>query len=220
MSAVETLRMLAAGECPASGLLHTARLAAFGVECYGEEAIVDSFSRAPIVLSGTATVVETSSHLAIFDGDTALIADLYSANIARLWRLGCGDPLDAEQGISVVFDPDLAQARGDICLAASDHPALAGDAIDRAAQAGRAITRNSDNSDNSYRSRAFAIRAFGTAAEGVALFAVYRLAGEPARTSGFAMAAVRWMPDNLRIVRDLAGEQAVAKRPWTPRIKK
>ena len=213
MSAVETLRMLAAGERPATGLLHTARLEAFGVEVYGEEAIVESFSRAPLVLSDAATVVETPGHLAIFDSETALVADLYGGNIARIWLLGDGEARDGEAGISVVFDPDLAQARGDVFLAASDHPALATEAVERAIAAGRAITR-----DNSYRARAFAIRAFGTAAEGAALFAVYRLTGEPARTSGFAMAAVCWTHDSLQIVRDLAGEAAISRRRWTPRI--
>lgn len=213
MSAVETLRMLAAGERPATGLLHTARLEAFGVELYGEEAIVERFSRAPFVLSDAATVVETPGHLAIFDSETALVADLYGGNIARIWLLGDGEARDGEAGISVVFDPDLAQARGDIFLAASDHPALAADAVGRAIAAGRAITR-----DNGYCVRAFAIRAFGTAAEGAALFAVYRLTGEPTRTSGFAMAAVRWTHDSFRIVRDLAGEAAISRRRWTPRI--
>jgi hypothetical protein len=217
MSAVETLRMLAMGERPAAGLLHTVRLESFGVEAYGEEAVVESFRGSPFELSDTAITIKTPGYVAVFDGSTALIADLYGDNIARIWRLGDGDARDGEAGVSVVFDPDLAQARGDLFLAASDHPALEANAVDRAVAAGRAINR--ENAE-SYRTRAFAIRAFGTADEGVALFAVYRLAGEPARTSGFVMAAAHWTADNLQIVRDLAGEQSVAKRLWTPRIEK
>ncbi len=213
MRAIETLRTLASGKRPALGLLHTARLDAFGIESYGEEAIVECFSRAPLILSDTITVVATSSQMAIFDGGTALIADLYGDIIARIWRLGDGAPSDGEAGVSVVFDPDLAQARGDVFLSSSDHPALAADAVARAAEMGRAIIR-----DDSYRARAFAIRAFGTAAEGVALFAIYRLMGKPARTSGFAMAAVHWAADNVQFVRDFAGETAISARPWTPRI--
>lgn len=215
MNAVETLMALAAGEWPPKGLLHTARLEAFGVEAYGEEAIVESFRCAPFDLSDNATVVEATGHVAIFDGDTALVADLYGECITRLWQLSDGNPLDGEPGISVVFDPDLAQARGDVFAAASDHPALAPDAIGCLLRAGRAIARDDPDA---YRTRAFAIRAFGTVARGVALFAVHRLEGEFDRRAGFAMAAARWTLDGLQIVRDRAGEDAVAERSWTPHI--
>jgi hypothetical protein len=215
MSASETLRMLAAGERPGAGLLHIVRLEAFGVESYGEEAVVEVFSRHPLKFSDELVIAEAPGHIAAFDGANALIGDLYGNNISRLWRLGGGQPFEAEAGISVVFDPDLAQARGDVFFTASDHPALATDAADRAIDAGRAITRDSDKR---YRSRAFTVRAFGTATEGIALFAVYRLSGAPVRTSGFAMAAAHWTPDGLHIFRDFAGEQGVAERAWTPRI--
>ena len=215
MSAVETLRMLARGERPANGLLHTARLEALGIEAYGEEAIVESFRRAPFDLSDSAAVIAAPGHVAMFDGDTALVADLYGDNIARIWHLYDGDPVEGEPGISVVFDPDLAQARGDVFMAASDHPALAADAAANVLLAGRAIARDELHA---YRTRAFAIRAFGTAAHGAALFAVHRLTGAAERTAGFAMAAARWTPDGLQIVCDEAGEASVAERLWTPRI--
>ena len=220
MSAVDCLKTLAEGARPEAGLLHTARLEAFGVEVYGEEAIVESFRRAPFALSDTARIVEGlshegSGHIAIFDGDTVLFADLYGESIARIWHLGDGEPVERERGISVVFDPDLAQARGDVFIAASDHPALAPDAVERVKLAGRAIVCDGSKA---YRTRAFAIRAFGSFDEGVALFAIYRLAGTAERTSGFAMAAARWTRDGLQIVRDRAGEIATSKHPWTPRI--
>ena len=215
MSAVETLRMLAAGERPITGLLHTARLEAFGVEVYGEEAIVESFRRAPFVLSDTATTVCAPGHIAIFDGDTALVADLAGESVARLWRLGNGDPVEAERGVSVIFDPDLMQARGDVFVAATDHPELAAEALECVVLAGRAIARDDPGA---YRTRAFAVRAFGSADDGVALFAVHRLVGETVRAAGFAMAAVRWTPQGLLVVCDQSGEEAVVERPWTPRI--
>jgi hypothetical protein len=220
MSAVDTLRLLAAGGRPESGLLHTARLEAFGVEVYGEEAVVESFRGNALELEGNAKVVEAPGHVAIFDSETALIADLHGPNIARLWRLGGGLHLDAEPEISVVFDPDLTQARGDVFFTASDHPQLSADAADQVRLAGRTIARADDPEDdhNIYRTRAFVIRAFGNAIEGVALFAVYRLTGDPVRESGFAMAAARWTSDGLHIVRDRAGEAAASLRPWTPRI--
>lgn len=220
MSAVDTLRMLAAGGRPESGLLHTVRLEAFGIEMYGEEAVVESFRGDTLELDDNATVVEVPGHVAIFDNDTALVADLHGSNIARLWRLGGGEHLDAEREISVAFDPDLAQARGDVFFAASDNPQLRTDAADKVRLAGRTIARADDLEDdhNAYRTRAFAIRAFGSAVEGVALFAVYRLTGDPVRDSGFAMAVARWTSDGLHIVRDRAGEAAASLRPWTPRV--
>jgi hypothetical protein len=216
MSAVDTLRMLAAGERPRSGLLHTARLEAFGIEVFGEEAVVASLHSGPMILNDDAAIVEATGHLAIFDDDNALIADLFGANISRLWRMGGGPFFDPEPGISVSFDPDLAQARGTMFLSASDHPALDGDAVDSVRRAGEALARSTES--DAYRTRTFAIRAFGTAAHGAALFAVHRLTGDPIRQGGYSMAAVRWTGDMMHIVRDRAGEAAISARPWTPRI--
>jgi hypothetical protein len=223
MTALDTLQQLAAGKRPVSGLLHTARLEAMGVEAYGEEAIVESFRRAPMLISDPAKVVIAPGNLAIFDKHQALFADCYGDNISRVWRLGKGDPIESERGVSVVFDVDLAQMRGDVFVAASDHPTLTPDALTAVISAGQALARDDDPSDDrgsAYRSRAFVVRAFGTAAEGAALFAVYRLGGIPtaARWSGFAMAAAHWTNDEVEIVRDIAGEAALARRLWTPRI--
>jgi hypothetical protein len=214
MSAVETLRMLAAGKRPVSGLLHTARLEAFGTEAYGEEAILEAFRRESAAISDAARVLSAPGHIAIFDGNTAIFADIYGDLVARIWCLGEGLPAEGEPGISVAFDPDLAQARGDVLAAATDHPALEPQALERVIEAGRAIARGDPGS---FRTRAFALRAFGSAEEGAALFAVYRLAGGPRRSSGFAMAAVCWTPDGLTIIRDRAGEAALAAGAWTPR---
>lgn len=215
MSALEVLQMLAAGQRPTSGLLHTARLAAYGTEFYGEEAIVEAFRREPQVISDAVTVLALPGHIAIFDSDTALFADLHGESIARIWRLGDGDPAAGEPGISVAFDPDLAQARGDVFAAETDHPALGPDAFEKLLQAGRTIAHADPAS---YRTRAIAVRAFGNAAEGSALFAVHRLIGNPRRTSGFAMAAVRWAPDGLTIVRDRSGEATAVTAAGTPCI--
>lgn len=215
MSALEALQMLAAGQRPTSGLLHTARLAAYGTEFYGEEAIVEAFRRRPQAISDAVTVLALPGHIATFDSDTALFADLHGKTIARIWRLGDGDPAAGEPGISVAFDPDLAQARGDVFAAATDHSALETGAFGKVIAAGRSIAQGDFAA---YRSRAFALRAFGSATEGAALFAVYRLAGEHARTSGFSMSAVRWTNGSLTVVRDRAGEAALAEAQWTPGI--
>lgn len=220
MTAVKTLRMIAAGERPLGGLLHTTRLEAFGVVAYGEEAIVEQFACNPLALSEQSVVIDVPGHIAIFDAEAAIIADLYGGNVARLWRLGGGEPADTEAGISVSFDPDLTQASGDVLFAATDHPELATDAVDFVQRAGRKLlqTRHEERGKRAYRARAFVVRAFGDATSGVVLFAVYRLTGDAVRESGFAMAAMRWTTDKMYIVRDWAGETAVTLRQWTPRI--
>lgn len=215
MSAVETLRTMLAGGRPTFGLLHTARLAAFGAEFYGEEAIIEAFRRENHVLSDAASVLASPGHIAIFDKDTVVFADLYGELIARIWLLGDGNPAAGETGVSVAFDPDLAQARGDVFAAASDHPALEPDAFEKVLQAGRSIAHGDHTS---YRTRAIALRAFGSASAGSALFAVHRLVGNPRRTPGFAMVAVRWAPDGLTIARDRSGEAASLAAAWTPCI--
>jgi hypothetical protein len=215
MSAVETLRALAAGARPVSGLLHTARLEAFGVEAYGEEAILESLRRKPMQASAGATVIKAPGHLAICDKDTALFADLYGENIARIWRLGDGRPVAAEPGVSVAFDPDLSQVRGDVFFNRSDHPELAEDCVDAAMASGHRVLIDVA----AYRARAFAIRAFGTARSFAVLFAVYRLSGDGMRTSGFSMAAAVGDLNGVRCITDAVGQAAVEVRPWTPRIR-
>jgi len=217
MSAVETLRTLASGERPAAGLLHSCCLDAFGVEVYGEEAIVQTFRRRVTAFADSATIIEAPGHVGIFDGQTALVADLFDANVGRIWRLGEGLPLDAEPGVSVSFDPDLNQARGNLFMATSDHPALSSDAFPLVVQAGETITRVGATD---YRARAFLIRAFGTVNSGAALFAVYRLSGEETLKSGFAMAATYWNGPVVRLIIDRSGAAAIAERPWTPRVGK
>jgi hypothetical protein len=214
MSVLETLAQLRAGQRPASGLLHTCRLHAFGSEVYGTEAIVERFRMMPFVVPVEQIVVTAPGHLALFAGAGAMIADVIGDNIARLWRVGPGVTILPEPGVSVVFNPDLEQARGDVFFSASDHLSLADDAAQRVEAIGRDLAR----ADDSFRARAFAIRAFGTADEGAALFAVYQLSGDAVRTSGFVHVAMRWSGDTVTIVRDAAGAAAVAATPWTPRI--
>ncbi len=215
----DMLRSIAAGNPVPNGLLHSIRLEAFGVEFYGEEAVTDCFRRAPIIFGDATVIVESVGHIGIFDGETALIADVQDGNVTRIWRLCTGEGRVGEPAVSVASDPDLAQARGEIFFCASDHPALATDAADALLSAAREAVRGGNRLDaQPYRARVFTIRAFGSAAEGAALFAVYRLVGDPFRHSGFATVVAHWKSGTHRLVRDRAGEASVALRPWTPRI--
>jgi hypothetical protein len=214
MKAVETLRALVSGARPASGLLHTARLEGFGVEAYGEEAIIELFRREPFEFAKNVSVIQAPGHIAICDESITLFADLCGDNIARLWRLGDGQPVACEPGISVAFDADLAQARGAVFFNASDHPALAADCVDAATASGQSLLKTT----SAYRARAFAIRAFGTPQSFAVLFAVYQLTGEHVRTSGFSLAATVGGLDGIRCIKDVVGRAAVEARPWTPRV--
>jgi hypothetical protein len=212
---IETLRILAGGGHPDSGLLHTARLAAFGIEAHGEEQIVETFRSAPFEIAENALVVTAPDHAAIFDGATALVADLSGDNLSRLWRLGGGEPLPTEPRIATPFDSDLTQDHGDISMISSDHPALAADAIVRVQKAARALMRNHQGFS---RTRPFVIRAFGTAEQGAALIAAHRFSSEFERRSGFTNIALAWSPKGDQVITDIAGEAAWLRAPWTPRV--
>lgn len=214
MSALDTLRALATGERPTSGLLHTCRFDGLGHELYGEEAIVARMGLEPFTIDDDALIFEDGAHIAVLTGERAFFADLSDGNIARLWLLGPDGFGGEEPEVSVVFDPDLSQARGDVFFAASDHPALAADAADRVLVAGREIVTAADGP----RTRAFAVRAFGNASGGAALFAVYQLRPDGDDTAGFVNMATFWGAKETHIVRDVGGEATLAARAWTPRI--
>lgn len=214
MSTVDTLRTLARGARPSSGLLHNCRFEGMGSETYGVEAIVARLRQAPFALSPDAASVETPHHIAMFDGARALFADLHDGNVARLWVLG-GDRADEQEPpLDVPFHPDLSQDVGDVFFAIGDHPQLAFDAAARVEAAGLAVTDQLDGP----RTRAFAVRAFGRAEEGAALFVVFRLRLSHADVAGFHLMAARWDNGGLHIVRDAAGEAALAANCWTPRV--
>ena len=214
MSARDAVLALARGAIPATGLLCSCRFERGGIEYYGVETLVESFKTSPIDIGSDGDVVETPLHLAVFDGDSAIIADLAGGNIARLWLLGAGASRTEEPALAVPFDPDLAQAGGDVFFVGGDHPDLAPDAAATVEEFGREIVATADEP----RTRAFAIRAFGCAASGAALYAVFRLRPGRNALAGFTMAAAYWSPIAHHIVRDRGGEAQLAARLWTQRL--
>lgn len=222
MNAFDSLRLLAAGERPEDALLPPVRLFAGGAEYFGEEAVVHAFRGAPLAFGDAAEVIRADGHIAIFDGENALFALLHGDRIARIWRLGGGDPGDAEPAIGVAFDTDLRQARSDVAFRAEDHPALAAAGAHAVETIGRRLAHGADPDDAAggpYRVRPFAIEAFSEGDRGAVLFATFRLGGEIVRSSGFSFIGVSFAlgsdADSApRIVRDRAGEQSVAQRPW------
>ncbi len=225
MSALTALRRIAAGERPQGELLPPCRLEAFGVETYGEEAIVQSFRNAPLEISSSAEVVLAEGHIAVFDGEHALFADLYGEDIARIWRLGPGEPGVAEPTIGVPFDPDLWQSRRDVALRREDHPALSADGAAAVETIGRDLARKWKSGDGpgDYRVRPFLLRAFSADERGAALFAIYRLGPLAARSAGFSLAAANFQVvgghlSGVIVTRDQAGEKAVQEALWQPRV--
>ena len=134
---------------------------------------------------------------------------MYDGRIGRLWRIGDGAASDPEPGVSVAFDTDLRQARGDVLLRAEDHLELAADAVPRITVAGEALVL-AGAPQPLHRARAFAVRAFTGASGTAALFAVHRLTGGATRGGGFGYAAV--------VVDGPAVADHAPERPWTPRL--
>lgn len=225
MSAKAALLALAAGQRPAGALLPPVRLHAGGAEYFGEEAVVHAFRGAPIAFSSAAEIVEANGHIAIFEGENALVASLYGDLIARLWRLGPGAPGELEPALGVPFDTDMRQSRVDVAFRAEDHPALTANAAAAVESIGRDIAHgwSEGHGAGAYRTRPFVIRAFSNGDCGAALFALFQLGSDAVRSAGFTFAAARFnFADSdvteYQIVRDLAGEAAVAAATWRTRV--
>ena len=225
MSALTALRRIADGERPNGELLPPCRLEAFGVEVYGEEAIVQSFRSAPFEISASAEIIAAEGHIAVFEGEHALFADLHGEDIARIWRLGPGEPATGEPAIGVPFDPDLWQSRREVALRREDHPALSKNGATAVEAIGRDLARKwqSGGGPGDYRVRPFLLRAFSAGERGAALFAVYRLGPLAQRSAGFSLAAASFQVaggklSGYTLIPDQAGETAVHGAVWRPRV--
>jgi hypothetical protein len=214
MSVLDTLNALARGRRPATGLLHNCRFEGMGIETYGVEAIIERFRMAAFEITTNALIIEAPNHIAVFEEQRAIFADLYDGQIARLWVLG-SDVFDTgESLLGVPFDPDLSQSAGDLFFAPSDHADLADDAARHVEAAGSSVVTEADGP----RNRAFVIRTFGSADNGAVLFAVLRLRLDGKNVAGFHLSAARWDHDSHYLVRDFGSEATLAASRWTPRI--
>ena len=191
MSAVAAIAAIAGGR-RCDRLLESCRLEVGGFDAFGVEAIGDAFRRDPLALSAAATVEDDAHFASVVDGQ-AIFADLYDGHVGRLWRVGRSAPHAAEPFVAVAFDPDLRQARGDVAFDHVDHRGLAVDAATRVRGCGLDILARDPAA---WRSRAFCIRAFGSAGRGAALFALYRMTSARVRTSGFGYAVAIWEGDD------------------------
>lgn len=221
MTPIDALRMLARGKRPEDAILPSCRLEGSGTEAYGEEAVVNHFRQIPFDGTEAAGCLASSGHVALFAGDSALVADTHEGRILRIWRLGPGVPCPAEPSIGVAFDTDLYQARRDVMLRREDHPQLDPAAFETVREIGYDIAHgwSGDDGISNWRTRPFLLRAFSDGTTGVALFAVHRLGSGHVRSTGFFFAAARFAfgldkTVEPQIVRDRAGEKATEQAPW------
>ncbi|WP_195908663.1 hypothetical protein [Novosphingobium sp. Gsoil 351] len=214
MTVSEHFAALADGRRPEQdGLLGNARCEWQGVEFLGEEAILAQFARQRFDCQGIAFHVETASGAAWIGTDAALFADLYDGRIGRLWRLGAGHPGKLERAVSVAFDPDLRQDRGEVAFRAEDHPELVTESAAALRSAASAALQTLAR-DGALRVRGFVTRAFGNGTAAAALVAVYVLSDDAPRRLLRGYAAIGVAPgQEPAIVIDLPPSGA-----WTPRL--
>ena len=202
MSALDTLKALIGGATVPSGILGACRLESGNVDAFGTEAVASAFRRAPITGTENCVVLAASGQLALFGEREAVVADLFGENIGRLWRIGQSAPGMPEPAVGVAFDTDLRQQRAAVFVSAAEHPALDPAAIVRIKALGKALVDDASPEHAAFRVRAFALRAFGDAAQGCVLFAIHALAAQPVRTPSLSFAAARWDGEATQIVRD------------------
>lgn len=223
MSALETLRAIAAGDRAARGLLQDCRYQGCGVRAFGRAPILEHFRAYPLDLAAARPIVETPRAIALIDpaAGTALIADLSDGHIARLWRLG--DTLaDAPSppAVSVPVDPDCSQLAGGLLFRAADHPELAPE-HEAMIAALEPVFASAD--PTAFRVRAAITRAFSQGPRGVALAAlqVWSAGGHRARRDTHALVSFLAPGGALAhhaLIVDTAGGRAAHARAWTPRL--
>lgn len=219
MSIEATLRALAAGETlPRGTLLQTVRMAAQGVEVYGEEDVQAAMARVP--LAGELRFLGCDRHAALIGPGGAIFADCYGPHVARLWAIGAGQPATGEPAIAVPVDADCSQRIGAAAVIAGDHPWLAAHdlaRIEAGADALAARWRPGPGSAGALRARPLCLRAFSAGEEAVGLFVTDVLSQGPVRQAGQVYGLVVCGAPPLTI-EDAAGRAALARRAWRPRV--
>lgn len=118
-----------------------------------------------------------------------------------------------EPSISVAFDPDLHQYRGNVCIRCVDHPLLDTSHSSKIEAAGTALLEPGDDQPQ-HRARAILVRAFSHGHRAAGLLAVHSLSGGDIRVAGVGFAAV--YVNGGAVVREVGDRPAPA--PWTPSV--
>lgn len=214
MTGLDNLRSLACGNRPmGEGLLGNTRFAWGQEALLGEESILASFTASPFSLDEDMLCVETPLGAALVGADHALVADLYSSRIGRIWRVGGEIACDPGQAVDVAFDTDMRQERGDLNFRPEDHPCLAPEVGEKLLAASRQfidLVRRSGK----LRVRGFIVRAFGDERGSVALLSMFTLGNESRRSASFDYAVIGIQADGE--VRTICAHSE--PKDWTPRL--
>ncbi len=209
MSNCVQLVALARGEPVESGfLLPSLRAEGWGSEAFAPEAVTAMFRARPSQCSEWQQLADERGAAVVGERE-AVIADLVDGRCHRIWRLGPGEPATCDRAISLSFDPDLRQHRGDV-IGSEEW----GGNRDLVRLAGAAIHRTS----TAFRLRLFPIRIIGGQSARLVLFAAFVMDGEVQRHSGFVMMVAVVEGENVRVLRDSSAEDALIKRAHPPRI--
>lgn len=214
MSAIDHLRTVGRGETPPDdGLLGNARCGWGRGELLGEEAILAAFCTRPFA-DDDAIAVESARGAALLGRDDALLADVYSGRIGRMWRVGRGIALPPEPAIDISFDPDMHQQRGDVLFRAEDHPELSAAGATWVLEGAQGYVGQL-RKGGALRSRAFIMRAFADTKMAAALLAVYTMSNETSRAAAFSYAILTAAAQGGTC--HVVGEES-PPRPWNPRF--
>lgn len=209
MSTCDQLVSLARGEPLEGGpLLPSVRAEGWGSEAFAPEAVAAMFRARSSHCSDWQQFADDRG-LAVVGEKEAVIADVVDGRCHRIWRLGPGEPAACDRAISLSFDPDLRQHRGDV-IGIEEW----GDDHNLIRLAGAAIHRTS----TAFRLRLFPIRIIGGQSAQVVLFAAFVMNGDMQRHSGFVMMVAVVEDGNVRVLRDPSGEDALSRRNHPPRI--
>lgn len=196
MTVEATMRALATGSIDPLHVWGGCRLEHATGDAFGIDAIGAALRRSPVHVDG---FLECPTQSVLIGDGAALFADVIDDVVVRLWRTGSPVSLESEPAVRTAFDPDLAQARGDVIFDPADHPSVAHAAYARVIVAGRALLAEMSAA---FRVRGFVIRAFGDAAAGAALLGLQSLGENPVRVPGLARAIIAWRGDDLQITLD------------------
>jgi len=229
--AIRTLRTLIEGRLPPdSGLLESARLSGLGAEVFGQEAIVAEFARVGRLLGDDAEYLQSEGSLLALDGTRAIVADLYSQRLARLWWVGMpAIAATAPRPIAVPFDPDLAQVRGSVLFGPADHPDLTllhaqhVPAVVGAALPSLGVQSSDDGFvplpyTPAFRRRAYVRRAFSAGERAAVFCTVVEWADASSRSVTNRGLALSFRVSDSRPVRvAVASDVRPTETPWLPR---
>ena len=203
------LSRLLRGEGPP--VLQSCRFEGLGGQLYGRRAVTDALKTVPF---GPASLDLESGRLGIWlDDDQAVVADLASGGVQRIWLLGRRLALCLQPSVNIPVDPDLTQAFGAVRFDPGDHPELAH------CDAARLISAVADwPSVGLVAPRPVILRAVSFPHSAAALVRLEGETGHPAYRPVALNALIVVGPGGVERRMDEAGRTTALAQPWAPRL--